>query len=91
MSLNHRTFNRFLAEEQLFYFGHPNAVNATTDSKPLMAPHKNEHKQSGPIKSAGSKPITNHDPAEIFTLSQKSSLPEWKLSFYDGSSLQWPE
>ena len=51
--------------------GNPNAVDAATYSKPLMAPHTNECKQSVPITSSGSKPITNQDLNEILTLSQK--------------------
>ena len=74
-----------------FYFGDPNAVDAAIYSKPLMVPYTNENKQYGPITSSGSKPITNQDLAEILTLSQKSDLPEWKLSSLDGNPLQWPE
>ena len=75
----------------IFYVGDPKALDAAIYSKPLMAPYTNENKQYGPIMSSGSKPITNQDLAEILTLSQKGSLPEWKLSSFDGSPLQWPE
>ena len=84
-------FNRSLTEEQFFYVGNPNAVDAAIYSKPLMAPYTSENKQTWPITSSGSKPITNQDLDEILTLSLKSPLPEWKLSSYDGNSLQWPE
>ena len=56
-----------------------------------MAPYTSENKQCGPVTSSGSKPITNQDLAEILTLKQKGPLPEWKLSIFDGSPLQWPE
>ena len=56
-----------------------------------MAPYTNENKQYGPFTSSSSKPITNQDLAEILTLSQKGTLPEWKLSSFDGNPLQWPE
>ena len=74
-----------------FYVGDPKFLDAAIYSKPLMAPYTNENKQYGPFTSSGSKPITNQDLAEILTLSQKGPLPEWKLSFFDGNPLQWPE
>ena len=69
----------------------PNAVDAAIYSKPLMAPYTSENKQSRPFTSSGSKPITNQHLAKILTLSQKSPLPYWKMSSFDGIPLQWPE
>ena len=70
-----------------FYVGDPKALDAAIYSKPLMAPYTNEKKQYGQFTSSGCKPITNQDLAEILTLSQKGTLPEWKLSSFDGKCL----
>ena len=43
------------------YNGNPNAIQALYDSKPLIATHTYEYKQSVPIPILGSKPITNQD------------------------------
>ena len=70
----------FSSRGTTFYVGDPKTLDAAIYSKPLMAPYTNENKQYDPFTSSGSKQITNQDLAEILTLSQKSPLPEWKLS-----------
>ena len=66
----------FSSGRTTFYVGNPNAADAATYSNSPMASLTSENKQSGPIASSGSKPMTNQDLAEILTLSQKGPLPE---------------
>ena len=74
-----------------FYVGNPNAIDTATYSKLLMAPYTIKCKQSGPIMSWSSKPITDQDLAETLTLSQKDRLPDWKLSSFDKNPRQGHE
>ena len=84
-------FQPFSSGRTNFYVGNPNAKNGAIYSKQLMAPCTSENKPSGPITSSGSKPITYQDLAKILTMNRKGPLPEWKLSSFDGSPLQWLE
>ena len=57
-------------------FNHPLAEECCTRYYRLETVDGPSYKRSWPIRSSGSKPITNQDLAEVLTHSQKGPLPE---------------